>query len=224
MRPAQRAALLFDIDGTLADTDPLHLEAFNMVFGPRGETFTRERFNAELQGFANSDIAARLLSGESATRQSAIMDEKEAAFRALARAGLQPLDGLVELLDRCDALDIPYAAVTNAPRANAELILDAIGVRERFRTIVIGGDLEHAKPHPMPYLEGLRRLDADAGCSVAFEDSLSGVSSATAAGIATVGMLTGQPADTLRNAGAVTVAASYADPQLLAFIERVTAG
>jgi phosphoglycolate phosphatase len=219
MRPAPRAALLFDIDGTLADTDRLHLEAFNSVFGPRGHFFSPERFKAEMQGFANSAIAARFLSDESAAGRIAIMEEKEAAFRRLAQAGVHPLDGLVDLLDRCDEIGLSYAAVTNAPRANAELILDAIGIRDRFRTIVLGDELAHGKPHPMPYLEGLRRLDADARLAVAFEDSPSGVTSATAAGIATIGMLTGQTADTLRAAGAVAVAPDYTDPALLAFID-----
>ena len=224
MRPAPRAALLFDIDGTLADTDRLHLEAFNTVFAPRGHSFTPERFKAELQGFANSAIAARFLADETAAGRIAIMDEKEATFRSLAHAGVHPLEGLVELLDRCDAAGLPYAAVTNAPRANAELILDAIGIRGRFDTIVLGDELAHGKPHPMPYLEGLRRLDADAAFAVAFEDSPSGVKSATSAGIATIGILTGQTADTLRAAGAVQVAANYAEAELIAFIERTISG
>lgn len=224
MRPAPRAALLFDIDGTLADTDRLHLEAFNAVFGPRGHHFSAERFKAELQGFANSAIAARFLTDETASGQEAVMEHKEATFRSLADAQLHPLPGLLALLDRCDAAGLPYAAVTNAPRANADLILNAIGIRGRFRAIVLGDELAHGKPHPLPYLEGLRRLGADAAFAVAFEDSPSGVKSATAAGIATIGMLTGQTAETLRDAGAVAVAPDYTDPALLAFIERTTSG
>jgi HAD superfamily hydrolase (TIGR01509 family) len=224
MRHAPRAALLFDIDGTLADTDRLHLEAFNIVFGPRGQYFSPERFKAELQGFANVAIAARFLPDVPSELQQAVMEEKEATFRRLAQAGLHPLDGLLDLLDTCDAAGLPYAAVTNAPRANADLILKAIGIRERFKTIVIGEELEHGKPHPMPYLEGLRRLDADASLSVAFEDSPSGIKSATAAGIATIGMLTGQTEPALRAAGAVSVAPNYTDATLLAFIERTMAG
>jgi phosphoglycolate phosphatase len=224
MRPAPRAALLFDIDGTLADTDRLHLEAFNAVFGPRGHHFSPERFKAELQGFANSAIAARFLADESAASQMAVMEHKEATFRSLAAAGLHPLPGLVALLDRCDAAGLRYAAVTNAPRANAELILNSIGIRDRFRTIVLGDELALGKPHPLPYLEALRRLDADPALSVAFEDSPSGVKSAAAAGIATVGMLTGQTADTLHAMGAVAVAPDYADAALLAFVERTIGG
>lgn len=224
MRPARRSALLFDIDGTLADTDRLHLEAFNLVFGRFGHHFTPERFKAELQGFANSAIAGRFLANEPAARQVAVMEEKEETFRTLAAQGLHPLPGLIALLDRCDASGRPYAAVTNAPRANADLILNAIGIRDRFRTIVLGDELEHGKPHPLPYLEGLRRLDADPALSVAFEDSVSGVKSATAAGVATIGMLTGQTAAALVSAGAVAVARDFTDSALLALVDRLVSG
>ena len=56
-------ALLFDIDGTLADTDALHLEAFNRILGPRGHSFDHARFSKELQGFSNASISARFLTG-----------------------------------------------------------------------------------------------------------------------------------------------------------------
>lgn len=224
MRPAPRSALLFDIDGTLADTDRLHLEAFNVVFGQYGHHFTPERFKVELQGFANVDLGARFFPNEPTERQMAIMEEKEQTFRRLATNGLHPLPGLLDLLDRCDAAGLRYIAVTNAPRGNAELILNAVGVRQRFATIILGDELAHGKPHPLPYLEGLRHLEADAPLSVAFEDSPTGVTSASSAGIATIGMLTGQSETTLRNNGAVLVANDYNDPSLLAFIERTISG
>ena len=62
--PGSGKALLFDIDGTLADTDGLHLKAFNQVFGPRGHVFDRARASKELMGFSNASIAERFLAGE----------------------------------------------------------------------------------------------------------------------------------------------------------------
>lgn len=218
------AALLFDIDGTLADTDRLHLAAFNRVFALWGEHFTPERFKAELQGFANTAIAARFLGSEPPERQREIMAEKEQAFRDLAKAGLEPLPGLLALLARAEALGIPCAAVTNAPRANANLILSAIGLDHRFDAVVLGDELAHGKPHPLPYLEGLRLLGADAGRSLAFEDSPSGIRSATAAGIATIGILTSQSEPALRAAGAVAGARDYTDPALLDLVEKLVDG
>lgn len=219
MTPLAGAALLFDIDGTLADTDRLHLEAFNRVFAPFGETFDHDRFNAEIQGRTNIAIAARFLSALQPQRQAEVMEEKEATFRDLARTGIEPLPGLLALLDRADEAGLPFAAVTNAPRANADLIVTAIGIKHRFRAIIVGIELAHGKPHPLPYLEGLRLVGARADRSVAFEDSPAGVTSASGAGIATIGMLTGQTEAKLQASGARFGAPDYTDRKLLDFID-----
>jgi HAD superfamily hydrolase (TIGR01509 family) len=212
------AALLFDIDGTLADTDALHLQAFNLVFGPLGHTFDHARFIKELQGFSMASIRERFLGGEPIGRQHAIMEEKETAFRALASGGVAPMPGLMALLDLADREGIPCAAVTNAPRANAEMMLAGLGITHRFKALVIGDELAHGKPHPMPYLEGMRAIGAKPEVSVAFEDSRSGVQSATAAGLATVGIRTSVSHADLVAAGAVTSAADFTDTALVALV------
>jgi HAD superfamily hydrolase (TIGR01509 family) len=218
MQAESGKALLFDIDGTLADTDALHLEAFNQVFGPRGHVFDHARFTRELQGFSNASISARFLAEESPTRQAAVIDEKEAAFRKLVAGKIEPLPGLMTLLARADRADIPMVAVTNAPRLNAEKLLSGLGIMDRFRALVIGDELAHGKPHPMPYLEGLRAAGAIAGKSVAFEDSRSGIQSASAAGISTIGIRTSLAHDDMVAAGAVTTAINFDDPELLRMV------
>jgi phosphoglycolate phosphatase len=215
------AALLFDIDGTLVESDPLHLTAFNMVFEPYGHVFDRERFGRELQGLANVDIGARFLPAETPERQMEIMMGKEARFRELAAEGVEPVPGLFELMDWADDNGVPMVAVTNAPRPNADLLIDAIGVRHRFRALVIGDELAHGKPHPLPYLVGLRLLGADAANSVAFEDSRTGIASATAAGIATVGVATGLAHEQLLQAGATLAVDDYRDRNLTALLDTV---
>ena len=211
MRLKPGAALLFDIDGTLADTDEYHLEAFNHVFGPHGHAFDRLRFSQELQGFAMADIAERFLGHESPARRIEIMAEKEVVFRRLAGAHIKPIAGLMALLEAAREGRIPMAAVTNAPRANAEMVLSGLGIADRFQALIIGDELEHGKPHPLPYQEGLRKVGAIAANSLAFEDSRSGIRSATAAGIATIGIATSLGHEQLVEAGAVASAASYAD-------------
>ena len=214
MPPVSGKALLFDIDGTLADTDALHLEAFNQVLGPRGHTFDHARFTKELQGFSNASISARFLAEEPPTRQTAIIGEKEATFRKLVAGKIQPLPGLMALLARADRAGIPMVAVTNAPRLNAEMLLSGLGITDRFKALVIGDELAHGKPHPMPYLEGLRAAGASAALSIAFEDSRSGIQSAAAAGIATIGIRTSLAHADMVAAGAVTTAANFDDPEL----------
>jgi len=207
-------ALLFDIDGTLADTDALHLEAFNRILGPRGHSFDHARFSKELQGFSNASISARFLTGEPPQRQAAIMDAKEATFRELVAGQIQPVPGLMTLLGLADRAGVPMVAVTNAPRLNAEMLLTGLGIMDRFKALVIGDELAHGKPHPMPYLEGLRAVNASPASSVAFEDSRSGIQSASAAGIATIGIRTSLAHADLIAAGAVMTAKSFEDPEL----------
>ena len=210
--------MLFDIDGTLADTDALHLEAFNQVLGPRGHSFDHARFTKELQGFSNASISARFLAEEPPLRQAAIIGEKEAAFRKLVAGQIQPLPGLMTLLARADHAGIPMVAVTNAPRLNAEMLLSGLGIMDRFQALVIGDELAHGKPHPMPYLEGLRAAGATPALSIAFEDSRSGIQSAAAAGIATIGMRTSLGHADMVAAGAVMTAKNFDDPELVRMV------
>jgi HAD superfamily hydrolase (TIGR01509 family) len=213
--------LLFDIDGTLTDTDALHLEAFNQVLGPHGHAFDHARFTSELQGFSNASISERFLAGQPPERQTIIMGEKEQAFRKLVAGRIQPLPGLLTLLALADRADIPMVAVTNAPRLNTEMLLSSLGIADRFKVVVIGDELPHGKPDPMPYLEGLRAAGAAPKASVAFEDSRSGVQSASSAGIATVGIRTSLSHVDMVGAGAVMSAKDFEDPQLLEFVAGV---
>ncbi|MGA7808474.1 HAD family hydrolase [Bradyrhizobium sp.] len=215
MSQESNRALLFDIDGTLADTDALHLAAFNQVLGPRGHVFDRARFARELQGFANASIAARFLADEPPERQASIMAEKEVAFRELVSGKIHPVPGLLALLALADRAGIPTVAVTNAPRLNAELLLSGLGIAHRFKAVIIGDELAHGKPHPMPYLEGLRAVNAVPEASLAFEDSRTGIQSACAAGLVTIGIRTSLSGDDMIAAGARLTARTFDDPELL---------
>jgi HAD superfamily hydrolase (TIGR01509 family) len=148
-------------------------------------------------------------------KRAAILDEKEAIFRELVAGQIEPLPGLMALLDQADAAGTPMVAVTNAPRLNAELLLSGLGITQRFKALVIGAELPHGKPHPLPYLEGLRFAGARPETSIAFEDSRTGVQSATAAGIPTIGIRTSLSHADLVAAGAVASAGAFDDPELL---------
>lgn len=214
------AALLFDIDGTLADTDDFHRQAYNEVMKPWGEVFDHERFVREIQGFTNADITARLLPNEPLERRIELSELKEATFRRLVKGHVKPKPGLMALLDRSDAAGVPMAAVTNAPRLNAELMLDALGITHRFTCIVIGDEVAYGKPHPLPYLEGLRSLNGRAETSLAFEDSHTGIRSASGAGLATIGMVAALNHAQLIEGGAVAAAGDYNDAVVAQWLEK----
>ena len=217
-----RQALLFDLDGTLVDSDADHLVAFQKVFAPFGVSVTRELYVSYIMGASNEMIGERFLPNVPLQRRNEVLEAKEAAYRE-GLGALTAIAGASELLDWADAQWLPRAVVTNAPRANADRVLEAIGLHARFPIVVIGGECERAKPDPLPYLKGLELTGGRPEFSVAFEDSLSGVRAAVGAGIATVGITTGLPAAKLVEAGALFGVADFADGRVIELI-RARAG
>ena len=217
-----KATLLFDIDGTLVETDHYHFLAFQNIFAPHGVTVDWDTYRARIIGKVNPDIAAEFLPHIPVDQHEAIMNSKEAEYRGLVSGNIEPAAGLITLLEWADAAGVPCAVVTNAPRANAELILAALGLQNRFDAIVIGPELDNAKPHPMPYLTALQRLGGAAERSVAFEDSPSGATSAVAAKLGVIGMLTSVDDAALLGVGAELVVKDFTDPALLTYVRERT--
>lgn len=215
------ATLLFDLDGTLAVTDWAHLAAFERVFAERGLEMNAHIFHARIMGRPNVDIGADFFPHLSKAEQEAICDYKEAVYRDMV-GDVEPQPGVLDLLDWADANGVKCGVVTNAPRLNAMQFLDGAGLTHRFGTIVIGEELPHPKPHPMPYLKGLADLGGSADRSLAFEDSPAGMRSAMAAGMPVIGMTTNLDAQAVLAVGAVLAAPDFTDPALLAFVRQRT--
>jgi HAD superfamily hydrolase (TIGR01509 family) len=213
-----KSALLFDLDGTLVDSDGEHLIAFQRAFAPHGIALDRSEYAANIMGASNEIIARRYLSHLPQHEQIATLDAKEAAYRD-GLGDLEPILGALGLLDFADRRGLKRAVVTNAPRANAEKVLAALGIGQRLPILVIGAELQRSKPDPLPYLTALERTGAVAAYSLAFEDSLSGVRAAAAARLAVVGMTTTLDAGTLIEAGATFAASNFTDPRIFALIE-----
>ncbi len=212
--------LLFDIDGTLADTDAIHFEAFADMMAAHGRPITLEDYRSSILGRANEAIFAELFPALTGEERKALADGKEAAFRARV-ATLEPTHGLLALLDLADSHGARLAAVTNAPRANAEKTLDVLGLMERLPTLVIAEELARGKPDPLPYLTGLEWTGGQAARALAFEDSQSGVTAAVRAGLRTYGVTTSLSAERLMAAGAQGGISSFADPRVLADIDAL---
>ncbi|QXH33917.1 HAD-IA family hydrolase [Pseudomonas muyukensis] len=216
-------ALLFDLDGTLTDTDTLHLQAFRQLLHEHdGRQLTQEQFDTQVSGRSNGLLFAELFPALDAAQCLALAERKEALFRQLS-PHLEPMPGLLRLLDHAQRQGIGMCVVTNAPRLNAEHMLGAMGLGERFEHVLVADELARPKPDPLPYLTGLQCLAAQAGQALAFEDSLPGVKAAVAAGIFTVGLATTQPEQRLLEAGAQLVIADYDDPRLWALIASLHA-
>ncbi|WP_022799086.1 HAD family hydrolase [Thermus islandicus] len=194
-------ALLFDLDGTLADTDPLHLLAWREALKPYGLEVDREFYGKRISGRLNPEIVQDLLGleGEEARR---LIETKEARFRELAQE-LKPTPGLLDLLERAKRKGLTWGVVTNAPKENARHVLKALGLKPPL--LVLAEEVGRGKPDPLPYRVALERLGLAPEEALAFEDSPSGVRSAVGAGIRTYGLLTGHGAEALLQAGAAGV-------------------
>ncbi len=218
-----KGVALFDLDGTLVEADHLHLAAWRSVAAPHGVAITEESYRTTIMGFPNTLIMASLLPHLPPAEVTEFIAEKERRFRALATA-LVPAAGLIAFLDWLEGRGVAIGVVTNAPRANAEQQLAGIGLAGRFGIVVIGEELAEAKPHPLPYLTGLAQLGGAAEASLAFEDSISGLRAARAAGLGVVGLTTSLAADRLLAEGADLAIADFTDPRLIPFaLERLNA-
>lgn len=206
-------ALIFDMDGTLVHSDPIHLRAFAEVLEPQGVTINEQVYHSTIIGRTNPSIFASLLPHLGVEEHEAFANEKEAAFRRLA-LDLEPLAGLIEVLDWAKAQGIKIALVTNAPRLNADHMLDVLGLHEHFPVQITIDQVERGKPDPLPYLTALERLGVSADEAIAFEDSPSGMKAAKGAGIYSFGVLTGLSAEEMRAVGADATLTDFHDAGL----------
>ena len=206
-------AVLFDLDGTLAETDSLHLPTWVNVLRPYGIEIDEEFYRERISGRSNSKIVEDLLPDLSAKEGRDLADAKEASFRERADE-LEPLPGLLDFMREAKDRGLSLALVTNAPEENVEAMLLALELREFFDEVVLSDEVGPVKPDPAPYRAALDRLGVAAEEALAFEDSTSGIASAVGAGIPTVGVASTQAPETLEAAGAFMVAKTFADPEL----------
>ena len=214
-------ALLFDLDGTLTDTDKLHLVAIQqLLLEEDNRPFSEAEFDELCSGQANARMCQLLFPDRSLVEHTAFADRKEARFRQLS-ATLEPIPGLLKLLAYAQTHGIGRVVVTNAPRANANHMLSALGLLDAFAHVVVAEDLPRAKPDPLPYLTGLLHLNAEPRNALAFEDSIPGLTAAKGAGLFTVGLATSQSHATLLDAGADLVIDTFEDERLWQLIEQM---
>ncbi|MEQ8972716.1 MAG: HAD-IA family hydrolase [Coleofasciculus sp. C1-SOL-03] len=211
-------ALLFDLDGTLANTDPIHFQTWQDILRDYGLEFDHAFYQTHFSGRLNAAIVKDLLPHLSLEAGKQLGDDKEAEYRKRAAKELKPLAGLLELLEWANQKQLKQAVVTNAPKDNAQFMLHVLGLNKHFATVVLAEELEKGKPDPMPYQVGLELLDVSPVSAVAFEDSLTGVRSAVGAGILTIGVATTHEPEALMASGAKLVVNDLTDPKLEALL------
>jgi HAD superfamily hydrolase (TIGR01509 family) len=204
------AAVLFDNDGLLLDTEVLWTRAEVALFERYGVTFTIDH-KRELIGTSGPVTEAKVGNWLGHPGRGAeLMAELHEMVMEEALRGVDPMPGALELLD---ALDVPVGVASNSPRTFVERTLERAGLRARFSCVLSADDVAHPKPAPDLYLALARALGADPAACVALEDSPAGVAAARAAGAFVIGVpsLDGVVLDE-----ADLVASSLADPRVLA--------
>jgi HAD superfamily hydrolase (TIGR01509 family) len=215
-------ALLFDLDGTLVETDSLHFLIWQDFLRDHGIESDRAFYQANISGRLNPDIVADLLPQLDAEAAADFIWRKEAEFRNRATS-LQPMPGLMQVLSWAEQQAIQIAVVSNAPRENALFALKALQLEARFAKIVLGDDLPRGKPDPLPYQEALKQLNVTSEQAIAFEDSPSGMRSAIGANIFTVGIASTHDPKDLELLGASLVISDFTDPTLMELLTLRTA-
>jgi HAD superfamily hydrolase (TIGR01509 family) len=213
------AGILFDLDGTLANTDPIHFAVWQDILTYYHISIDRAFYRQRISGKTNSEIVKDILPNLSLESAWQLATEKEERYRRLA-ATLQPMPGLPKILELIDNAALKKAVVTNAPKENAVHMLDTLRLTYTFPTVILAEDAPPGKPDPAPYLLALERLAIDSREAIVFEDSTTGIQAAVRAGIYTIGITSTHAAEHLLDAGANMAIEDFNSPQLWELLEK----
>ncbi|MEN3930700.1 HAD-IA family hydrolase [Microvirga sp. W0021] len=212
-------ALLFDLDGTLVDTDPVHLAVFAEILAPLGHHVDDAFFRKYISGGRNEEILPRFfpeLDEDEIRRRG---DAKEARFRELA-SQVAPVEGVYEVIAWARQQGLSVGLVTNAPRENVDFVLPVLKLEDAFDIQILGSEMEKGKPDPAPYKAALEAFAINADEAIVFEDSKTGIISAKGAGIFTYGLMTTHTETELVDAGADIAIRDYRDQHLWVSLEE----
>ena len=179
--PDDVTALIFDCDGTLADTMPVHYQSWVEILIPYGLVLSEQRFY-DLGGWPTKKIVELLAKEESLELDAdQVAWEKEQGFLKNIHL-VEPIHPVADTVKKYHQV-LPMAVATGAVKSVGKQILQLIGVYDYFQTVVYAEDTKKHKPEPDVFLEAARRIDADPQTSLVFEDTDPGVEAAKRAGM-----------------------------------------
>lgn len=195
--------VVFDLDGTIVDNMAVHAEAFAIFVGRHGLPALTLADRARLDGKRNRDIFPDLF-GRALAEDflQACIHEKESLYRERSCGRLQPVPGLLSLLDALDAAAIPTAIATSAPAENVTHTLRELKLDARLDRVVRGDRVPRGKPFPDVFLAAADLIAVAPAHCLAFEDAPAGLLAARAAGMTCVAVTTGFSAEMLAALGA----------------------
>lgn len=202
-------AIVFDFDGVIADSEPLHLRGFQQALAEEGIELTPQEYYARYLGYDDTGVFEALAHDRGLAmtdrRITELVERKGACVRRMMHEGSVLFPGAREFI-REAAAAVPIAIASGALRHEIDEIVEAAGVADLFSAIVAAGDTPQSKPSPAPYLLAFERLRAATGGGldprrcVAIEDSRWGLESARGAGLRCVAVTNSYPPDELPGA------------------------
>ena len=182
-------AVLWDLDGTLVDSEEYHWRSWKDTLDPAVINITRQDFLSSF-GQRNDAILSRWLGERERAEDIQRMGEaKELRYRELVRLeGLTPLPGAAEWVERLHRQGWQQAIASSAPRANVDAILDALGLRQWFQATVSAEDVTAGKPDPQVFLVAASRVGVEPHSCIVVEDAKAGIEAARRAGMKSIGV------------------------------------
>jgi beta-phosphoglucomutase family hydrolase len=178
------AAYLFDLDGTVADSMPVHFVAWSQAIREHGGQFPEELFY-EMGGIPLHRTVELLNERFGSTMHPpAVVERKEALYLSMID-NVQPVAAVLKIIEAA-AGQIPFAIVSGSPRDSIARTLQTLGLTQRFQVVVGAEDYKHGKPAPEPFLRAAELLGVAPERCLVFEDADAGIESARAAGMAFV--------------------------------------
>jgi beta-phosphoglucomutase len=202
-------AVIFDFDGVIADSEPLHLRAFQQALAEEGIALDRAEYFARYLGYDDVGMFAALARDRALAMSdrhiTALVTRKGEKLQTMLNGGEVLFPGAAGFI-RAAAAAVPIAIASGALRHEIVEIIEGAGLEDLFTTIVASGDTPESKPSPAPYLLAFKQLEQASGFNldparcVAIEDSVWGLESARRAGLRCVGVTTSYAADQLTGA------------------------
>ncbi|HRR27018.1 MAG TPA: HAD family phosphatase [Acidobacteriota bacterium] len=192
---------IFDMDGVLLDNLEYHLEAFQRLGEELGHPIAWEDIR-KVFGRKTEDMLRVLLNRELTSAEAKALERrKEEIYRELIRPTLREhiVPGLEEFLEALSEHGIRMAIATSGPPENVSLVTEELGLGKYFEAVVTGDEVTNGKPHPEAFLRAAEKLRLPSATCVVFEDSLSGVQAALAAGCRCVALTTSHSVEELRD-------------------------
>jgi beta-phosphoglucomutase len=191
---------IFDMDGTLIDNTPYHLNSWQALFKKYGKgDLKADTYHKEISGIPIMDTLKRLFSNDhDEAGLKALLKEKEDLYKSLYTPFAAPVNGLENFLTELKNAGVKMAIASSATVDDINFILSHVPIRNDFDIIIDGSQVSKSKPNPQIFLKAAKDLNTRPEDCVVFEDSIAGIKAANAAGMKVVGITTGNTADKLQ--------------------------